>query len=153
MLLNRLQRYYDRGSSPGRDLSLSDEFDQLFQQFFAEPATIALAPGFGPALDLYEEDDKLIVRVELPGLKKEDIDIALDDNVLTVTGERKEESKPANARVHRRERTAGRFQRGIALPYPVNGENVKATYTEGILTVTLAKAEEAKAKQIPIDIN
>lgn len=153
MLLSRLQKYNGRGTSPAGDwLSLGDEFDRLFNQFFSAPAA-GFAPGLDPALDLYEDGDKLVVKVELPGLKKEDIAISLDDGVLTVAGERKTESKAANGTVHRRERAVGRFSRGIGLPYPVKTDAVKAAYSDGILTVTLPKAEEAKPKQIPVDMN
>jgi len=149
-----LQKYHSRGTSPaGGWLSLGDEFDRFLNQVFNAPAAAGFAPGLDPAIDLYEDGDNLVVKVELPGLKKEDIAISLDDAVLNISGERRTESKATNGTVHRRERAVGGFSRGLGLPYPVNADGVKAGYTDGILTITLPKAEQAKPKQIPLDMN
>ena len=105
-----------------------------------------------PALDLYEDKDNFVLKAELPGMKKEEIDISLHEGVLTLSGERKEERKEEGADTYRSERYYGRFHRTIALPSAVNGEKVSASYKDGILTVTLPKTEEAKPKQIPINV-
>jgi len=103
-------------------------------------------------LDVYEDKDNFVLRAEMPGMRKEDIDISLHDGLVTISGERKEETKKQESDVYRSERFFGRFQRSFALPTSVNAEKVAASYKDGILTVTLPKAEEAKPKQIPINV-
>jgi HSP20 family protein len=138
---------------------LRDELDHLFKQAVGQsseaPSTLdpsRLPEGCLPALDLYEDKDGLVVKVELPGMKKEDIAISLTDGLLTVSGERKQDPKLDVATVCRCERVLGRFERRITLPCKVDAEKIKAAYTDGVLTVTLPKSEEAKSKQIPIEI-
>jgi HSP20 family protein len=143
------------------NLSLSDRFNTLREQidrlFDAPFGELARATEFfndwAPALDLFETKDDLVVKLELPGLKKDDIDISLHDGTLTVSGERKHERKEETDETYRRERFFGRFQRTVALPKPVKAEAVKAAYRDGILTVTLPKTEEAKPKQIEVTVN
>ncbi len=108
-----------------------------------------LFTGWSPALDLYQSSDKLIAVVELPGMRKEDIDISLHDGTLTISGERKRESTNGET-AQRTERYVGTFRRSIALPTRVDASKVSATYQDGILKVTLPKAEEAKPKQIQV---
>ncbi len=108
-----------------------------------------LFTGWSPALDLYQSSDKLIAVVELPGMRKEDIDISLHDGTLTVSGERKRESR-GGEKAERTERYVGAFRRSIALPTRVDASKVSETYKDGILKVTLPKAEEAKPKQIQV---
>jgi HSP20 family protein len=106
--------------------------------------------GWPPALDLHEDKDTLVVKVELPGMKKEDIEISLHDGCLSISGERKNEQKFEDAEVYRAERFVGRFQRTVTLPAPVAADKVKADYKDGVLTVTLPKTEEARPKQISV---
>src|SRR5208282_3034213 len=101
---------------------------------------------------LFEDKESLVVRAEVPGMRKEDIEISLHDGYLTVSGERKQDQTYAAAETYRSERWLGRFQRTISLPCKVDADKIKAAYTDGILTVTLPKAEEAKPKQIPITV-
>jgi HSP20 family protein len=108
--------------------------------------------GWFPAVDVSEDKDTLLVRAELPGMKKEDIEISLHEGFLTLSGERKGQEKSEGAETHRSERWFGRFHRTISLPCGVVSDKIKATYTDGVLTVTLPKAEEAKPKQIPISV-
>jgi HSP20 family protein len=108
-----------------------------------------LFTGWSPALDLYQSSDNVIAVVELPGMRKEDIDISLHDGTLTISGERKRESR-AGEKAERTERYVGTFRRSIALPTRVDAGKVSATYEDGILKVTLPKAEEAKPKQIQV---
>ncbi len=121
---------------------LSDLGSEL-SQLFEAPLT-----GWLPALDVQENKDNYTVRVELPGLRREDIEVALEDGALTISGERKTETPNEGTEVHRQERFYGKFSRVITLPTVVAADKVKAQYKDGILTVTLAKAEEAKPKQI-----
>jgi len=108
-----------------------------------------LFTGWSPALDLYQSSDKLIAVVELPGMRKEDIDISLHDGTLTISGERKRESG-GGEKAERTERYVGAFRRSITLPTRVDASKVSETYKDGILKVTLPKAEEAKPKQIQV---
>jgi HSP20 family protein len=108
--------------------------------------------GWTPALDLYEEKDNLIVKTELPGMKKEDINISLHGDLLTISGERKFERKNKKEGACRSERFEGRFNRVFTLPATVNADKITASYANGILTIALPKAEEAKPKQIPINV-
>jgi len=135
--------------------SLRDEIDRLFDSPLSRlsEATQPFLSGWLPAVDLFEDKDTLTLKAELPGMKKEEIDISLHDGVLTVSGERKAENKYDNAEVCRSERFVGRFQRSVALPSLVDADKTKATYKDGILTVVLQKAEEAKPKQIDINVN
>jgi HSP20 family protein len=125
----------------GRLASLQDELDRLFEA----PPT-----GWLPALDVQEDKDGFTVRVELPGLKREDIEVSLQDGALVISGERKPETIDEGTEVHRQERHYGKFSRVLALPAAVAADKVKAQYKDGILIVTLAKAEEAKPKQITV---
>jgi HSP20 family protein len=160
MLFARLQRYTPAAFSPlHRVAVLHDEFEHLFRQAWhglreasADGDADTLPAGTLPALDLFEDKDTLIAKLELPGAKKEDIAVSLEGGVLAVSGERKQDSQYDTATVCRCERVAGRFERRVTLPYPVDSKNIKAAYTDGVLTVTLPKAEEAKPKQITIDI-
>ncbi len=106
--------------------------------------------GWLPALDVQEDKDSFTVSVDLPGFKREDIDVSLDDGTLTISGERKAETVNEGTEVHVQERYYGKFSRSITLSAAVVTDNVKALYKDGILTVTLAKAEEAKPKQIKV---
>jgi HSP20 family protein len=108
-----------------------------------------LLSGWSPALDLYQNNDNVVALVELPGMRKEEIEISLHDGLLTIAGERKSEaSNGENA--ERTERYVGKFRRSISLPVRVAPTKVTANYRDGILTVTLPKAEEAKPKQIQV---
>jgi HSP20 family protein len=112
-----------------------------------------LLEGWFPAVDVYEDKDNLLVKAELPGIRKEDVGISFHNGNLILSGERKQEEKNESAQPYRSERWVGRFHRTINLPCRVEADKIKATYNEGVLTVTLPKAEEAKAKQIPISVN
>jgi HSP20 family protein len=128
----------------GRLAGLPEELERLFES----PLT-----GWAPALDVYENKDNFTVRVELAGIKREDIDVSLHDGALIITGERKEEKMEEGAETHRQERFYGKFQRALTLPEPVAADKVKADYKDGILTVTLPKTEEAKPKKIDVAVN
>jgi len=156
MAIIRYQRPDAWAVSPFRQMTtLRDGIDQLFDRVFQSPLELTrqtqFMGGWTPAVDLYEDKDNLIVKAELPGMKKEDIDISLHDGMLTVSGERKAEQKTEAAGAYRSERFEGRFQRTFSLPTLVKSDAVTAAYKDGVLTVTLPKAEEAKPKQIPIN--
>ena len=138
----------------GRLTSLRDEIDRLFQEPLAELArTTNLLSGWTPAIDLYEDKDNLIAKAELPGMKREEIDISVHDGTLTISGERRYEEKNQEAEPYRSERFFGRFHRTLALPKPVQSDKATANYKDGILTVILPKTEEAKPKQIQVNVS
>jgi HSP20 family protein len=138
----------------GRLTSLRDEIDRLFEAPLSELAiTTQLLSGWTPAFDVYEDKDNVYVRAELPGMRKEDIDLSFHNGSLSISGERKGEEKLNGAEVYRSERFFGRFQRTITLPTLVASDKIKATYKDGILNVTLPKAEEAKPKHIDVAVS
>jgi HSP20 family protein len=138
----------------GRLTDLREDIDRLFESPLAELArTSNLLSGWTPALDLYEDKDNLYVKMEMPGMKREDIDVSLHEGSLSVSGERKSEQKHEDAEVYRAERFFGRFQRTVTLPTPVASDKVKAQYQDGILTITLPKTEEAKPKHINVNVS
>jgi len=106
--------------------------------------------AFIPAVDFLENDDNYVVKAELPGLQKQDIAVSLQDDILTISGERKEEKTSKEDSPKYTERYYGRFERTINLPSTVDSEKVKADYADGVLTVTLSKSEAVKPKQIAI---
>jgi len=138
----------------GRLSNLRDELDTLFELPFWSNfgRQTQLFSGWTPALDLYQNNDNVIAVVELPGMRKEDIEISLHDGTLTISGERKMETQEGD-KAERSERYVGKFRRSITLPTRVDANNVSATYKDGILTVALPKAEEAKPKQIQVNVS
>ena len=133
--------------------TLRNEIDRLFESPLSELARASqFMSGAAPALDVYEDKENFVVKAELPGMKKEDIDVSLHDGSLTISGERTEEKVEKGER-YRSERFFGRFQRIVALPASVDAARIKAQYKDGVLTVTLPKAEEAKPKQIDVQVN
>jgi len=133
---------------------LRDEIDRLFDSPFAGLAqTTNLLSGWNPALDVYEDKENFVVKAELPGMKREDIEVSLHEGTLSISGERKSEAKHQDAEVFRAERFFGRFQRAVTLPAAVASDKVKAQYKDGVLTITLPKTEEAKPKQIDVNVN
>ena len=132
--------------------NLRDELNSFFDMpfWFTSGRTGQLFTGWSPALDLYESGDHFVAVVELPGMRKEDIDLSLHDGSLTISGERKRESNDNGETAQRSERYVGTFRRSISLPTRVDPSKVTATYEDGILKVTLPKVEEAKPKQIQV---
>ena len=136
-------------TSSDRLSSLRDLLDSAFQ--LASPAS-QTARGWTPALDIYEDADHVTVKLEAAGLKKEDFDISLHDDNLTISGERKAETERREGESFRSERFFGQFGRTVTLPAPVKADGVAATYADGVLTVTLPKAEEAKPRKIEVNV-
>jgi HSP20 family protein len=133
--------------------TLRDELNSLF-----EPPSMGnlarqtqLFSGWSPALDLYQNSDNVVAVLEVPGMRKEDIDISLQEGMLTIAGER-QSSSGEGENAERTERFSGKFRRSITLPTQVDAAKVSATYKDGVLTVTLPKAEEAKPKKVEVTI-
>jgi len=131
--------------------TLRDEMDRLFG--LTTPRDFGLFNGWSPALDIYQDKDNVVVKVELPGMKKEEISISMHEGMLSISGERKLEEETKEGETYRRERFYGKFHRTMALPTTVNATKVTAAYKDGVLTVTLPKAEEAKPKQIEVTVS
>jgi HSP20 family protein len=154
-----LIRYQTPGSAMSPSLnrwaSLRDDLDTLLELPFLSASTrqAQLFTGWTPALDLYQSNDNVVAVVELPGMRKEDIDISLHDGTLAIGGERKAEPVENGNSAARTERFTGKFRRSVTLPTRVDATKVNATYKNGILTVTLPKAEEAKPKQIQVNVS
>ena len=109
--------------------------------------------AWSPALDVYDDKDTFVVTLEAPGLKKEDFEISWHDGNLNVAGERKEDKPEEGRSYFRRERFLGRFSRAVALPADVQADKIAATYKDGVLTITLPKAEQAKPKHIEVNVS
>ena len=135
--------------------NLRDEFNSLFEPPMWSNADrkAQLFSGWTPVLDLYQTNDDVVAVLELPGMRKEDIEISLQDGILTVSGERKDESATGDEKNGRTERFVGKFRRSISLPTRVDTSKVNASYKDGILTVKLPKAEEVKPKQIQVNVD
>ena len=106
---------------------------------------------WSPPVDIFDNDSEIVLKAELPGLKKEDIDINVEDNLLTLHGERKREKEVNDKGVFRSERVYGSFSRSFTLPTTVSAGKINASYKDGLLTISLPKAEEAKPRQIAIE--
>lgn len=154
MSIIKWQRPLPDWPSIGRWSDLRDEIDRMFEAPLRELARNSqFFTGWSPALDVYDEKDNFVVKAEVPGMKKEDIEVSFHDGNLTISGERKSETKEEDAEVCRAERFVGRFQRTIALPGSVALDKVAATYKDGVLTVTLPKSEDSKPRQIDVSVN
>jgi HSP20 family protein len=109
------------------------------------------AASWVPAVDIFEEADKIRITAELPGVKPEDIEISLEGNVLTVRGTKQQDAEERTERMHRYERIYGVFERSFTLPSSVEPKDIKANYDNGVLTITLPKSEKAKPRQIAVE--
>ncbi len=138
---------------PFRDLiSLREAMDRLFEESFVRPRTDWPAPlSAGTlAVDMYETDQDVVVKSSVPGVKPEDIDITITGDTLTIKGEAKSEEKVEEANYVRQERRYGAFSRSLTLPTTIVGDKAKAEFENGVLTLTLPKAEEVKPKTIKV---
>ena len=131
-------------------INLGHELDRLFDASLNGQARHEYQNSYVPALELREDKDNVFVSVELPGVDKKDVEVTLHEGVLTISGERKQETEVKEGEYFRTERSYGRFQRQVALAQPVSADAVKAAYKDGVLTITLPKTPEAKPKPISI---
>lgn len=141
---------------PDPFLDLDLEFPREIERLLSRPFTRGLGlftDGWFPMVDIVETKDEVVVKAEIPGMTKEDITVALQDNVLTLRGEKKQEEEEKGKTFHRVERCHGSFSRSFTLPVAVQAGRVKATYRDGILQIMLPKAEEVKSKEIPISVD
>src|SRR5437867_5972729 len=141
---------------PFRDLmSLQDRMNRLFHESYRSQTSEddwALGGTWAPAVDIYEQENNIVLKAELPGVDPKDVEIGLENNTLTLRGERKFDNEVKKENYHRVERAYGTFTRSFTLPTVVDQGNIKAEFKDGVLRVTLPKREEAQPKQIQINV-
>ncbi len=135
---------------PARQMmTLREAMDRLFDDAFTRPCGLDGVSGM-PAIDLYQDNDQVVIKASLPGLKPDDVQITLADNILTLRGEFRQEQEKKETTYHIREQHFGQFERSVMLPTDVQADKVKADFENGILTVTMPKAEAVKPRMITI---
>ena len=137
---------------PFRELrSLQDEVNRVFSSSMNRSGETGLGRGaWNPSVDIFENKDQIVLEAELPGISPDDVNISIENNVLTIHGERNFEKKDESDNFHRVERSYGSFTRSFTLPPTVSSENVNANFDNGVLRLELAKREEAKPRRIEI---
>ena len=134
-------------------VTLQDRMNRLFRESYPEGREETLTTStFAPPVDVYEDEHNITLKIEVPGIDEKDIDVRLENNTLTVHGERKFEKEEKEENYRRVERQYGSFTRTFTLPNTVDAENVTANYDKGVLKVQLAKKSEAKPKQIKVNV-
>jgi HSP20 family protein len=133
-------------------LSLREAMNQLLEESFVAPGNAGRGQGFVPALDLSETEDGYTVEVAVPGMNPDDLQITVENNVLTIKGEVRNQSDEKKRNYHRVERRFGSFQRTVALPSTVKADAINASLTGGILKLDIPKAEEVKPRRISVNV-
>ena len=133
--------------------TLQDQVNRLFNDVFDRKGEESSLSAWAPAVDIYETEHELVVKADLPDVDPKDLDIRVENNILTIRGERKFEKKVSEENYLRVERSYGSFARSFTLANTVNADAIKADYQNGVLTLTVPKREEAKPKQIKVSIN
>ena len=139
---------------PFRNLTdIQTEMNRMFDSVFGHPATAAASDRmWAPLCDLRETRDDLVVTFELPGVSEKDVHVSITGDLLTIKGERRWDDNRKDDSYHRLERVYGTFERTLELPMPVQADKVKASYRDGLLTVTLPKSEELRPREIKVDL-
>src|SRR5436853_4983586 len=138
---------------PFREFStLQDRMNRLFQQSYGDREEALTTSTFAPAVDVYEDEHNVTLKIEVPGIDEKDIDVRVENNTLTVHGERKFEKEEKEENYRRIERQYGSFIRSFTLPNTVDSENISADYDKGVLNIRLAKKAEAKPKQVKVNV-
>jgi HSP20 family protein len=148
MFLQTTRRPFDSFQNLRR---LNSVLDEAFGTWPFQPeGSGSITAAWNPACDVFEDSESVKIAAELPGVKPEDVKLSLENNVLTIRGEKKQEAEERNERVHRYERSYGSFERAFMLPSTVDADKVSADYRNGILTVIVPKAERARPREIPV---
>ncbi|MGB7845766.1 MAG: Hsp20/alpha crystallin family protein [Candidatus Acidiferrum sp.] len=132
--------------------AVQDQINRLFNEAFDRPSDEANLTPWAPAVDIFETENALVVKADLPDVKPEELDIRVENNILTIRGERKFEKQVNENNYLRVERSYGAFSRSFSLANTVNAEAIKADYKNGVLTLSIPKREEAKPKQIKVNV-
>jgi HSP20 family protein len=142
-----LSRFEPRGAS-----TLQDQINRVFNEVLERGGDESNLTSWAPAVDIFETEHELVVKADLPDVDPKDLDIRVENNILTIRGERKFEKKVSEDKYLRVERAYGSFSRSFSLANTVNAEAIKADYQNGVLTLTIPKREEAKPKQIKVNV-
>src|SRR6266403_2491231 len=137
---------------PFRSHSLQNQLTRLFNEAFERSSDESSITTWAPAVDIFETEHELVVKADLPDIKPEELDVRVENNILTIRGERKFEKKVNESNYLRVERAYGSFSRSFSLANTVNSEAINAEYKDGVLTLTIPKREEAKPKQIKVSV-
>jgi HSP20 family protein len=132
-----------------------EELGRRFEDYFGRPFLPTFwrrfaTEGWSPAIDVVEKDDKFVVKVELPGVKEEDVDVSVAGDMLTISGEKREETEQKKKGYYYSESSYGSFSRSVTVPSTVNGSKIEANFDKGVLEITLPKAAEVKPKKIKV---
>lgn len=139
---------------PFRNLSsLQEQVNRLFESNFPSRGSESTLTAWAPAVDVYETENELVIKADLPDVSDKDLDVRVENNMLTIHGERKFEQKVKEENYLRMERSYGSFSRSFSLPNSVNTEAIKAEYKDGVLNITLPKRAESKPKQVKIAVS
>ncbi|MGD1211584.1 MAG: Hsp20/alpha crystallin family protein [Candidatus Acidiferrales bacterium] len=131
---------------------LQEQVNRLFESSFPGRSDNSALTAWAPAVDIYETENELVLKADLPDINEKDLDVRIENNMLTIRGERKFEQKVKEENYLRIERTYGSFSRSFSLPNTVSTEGIKAEYKNGVLTVEMAKRAESKPKQVKVNI-
>ncbi|MDY0131107.1 MAG: Hsp20/alpha crystallin family protein [Desulforegulaceae bacterium] len=138
-------------------VSLQDRINRMFDDAFSRMEPSEMEEGsmgaWRPSTDIYETENSIIIEAELAGLKKEDVDVEVNDNVLSIKGEKKTETEENNENYYRRERVSGKFHRAFTLPMDVDVEKISAKFKDGVLVLDIPKPEEKKPKKINVALD
>jgi len=138
---------------PAREIgSVQNEINRLFNTFFDTPVSAGTGRRWIPAMDLVEHDDEYVLRADLPGVSDDDVKLEVEQNVLTISGERNSEHETQREGYHRIERASGSFSRSLTLPEGVDAEAVQATFERGVLEVHVPKPEQPKPRRVAINV-
>jgi len=146
-------RTMNRLDQPFRATTLQEQFNHMFGNGLPRNAEESNLTPWAPAVDIYETENELVVKADLPDVNPQDLDIRVENNILTIRGERKFDSKAHEDNYLRIERAYGSFSRSFSLANSVNSESIQADYHNGVLTLSLPKREEAKPKLIKVNVN
>lgn len=139
---------------PFRNLSsLQEQVNQLFESNFPSRGSESTLTAWAPAVDVYETENELVIKADLPDVSEKDLDVRVENNMLTIHGERKFEQRVKEENYLRMERSYGSFSRSFSLPNSVNTEAIKAEYKDGVLNITLPKRAESKPKQVKVAVS
>lgn len=150
----RMRPFQHVMSDPFRELfDLQRSINKLFNESYGDTGREGVALStWAPAVDVFEDENSYLIKLELPEINREDVKVNLNENTLTISGERRLENEEKRDAYHRIERSYGQFYRSFSLPPNVNAETINAQFKDGVLRVTLPKKEEAKPKQIEVNV-
>jgi len=142
-------------------ISTFEEMESNFDRFLHHPFSMMMRPGWpafdfpkmgaiAPSVDIFEEKGQMVIKAEMPGTSKEDVNVSITENTMTISGEKKQEEKVEKKNFYRVERSYGSFRRSFRLPENVNGDQAKASFKDGVLEIRLPKTKEGKQKKITI---